>query len=120
MTPEEQEELGWEICGLLWEKFRDEWPEEERAYDGSAWPQRRELSPLDRDILTRILIGWWHKLIELDHEQRGLSGTVNYLTTEINVTQEMLNHPSISWMRMSVDECKRLLDIRAALEPRQD
>jgi hypothetical protein len=120
MTPDEQEELGWQIRDIIWQQERDKWPEDEWAYDGSAWPQRRELSPRDRDILTRILSGWWHRLIEMDHERRGLPGRVDYLTREIMITQEMLDDPSVSWMRMSVDECKRLMDMRIALETRQD
>jgi hypothetical protein len=118
MWSEEQEDLAYEMSDDLHAMERKRWTEDELAYNGSAWPMRRELTPRERDILTRILDGWWHRLIELDAARRGEDPF--YLTRSINLDSELLNDPSLAWMRMDVDECQLLLNLRTTLNPRQD
>lgn len=109
------------------------WQENELAYDGSSEPQKRELTPRERDILTRILDGWWHKVIEIDAELHGT--TPNYIGAQVDLGgystlviasglsvphNPILNDPRLGWMRMSPEECQLLLNLREVLTPRSD
>lgn len=116
---DEEFDLALDMADDVHEAERARWSEHELAYDGySAWPMRKELTPRERDILTRILDGWWHRLIELDAENKG--ERLSYVTPQVNLTSEMLNDPSIAWMRMSPGECQLLLNLRQVITPRQD
>jgi hypothetical protein len=109
------------------------WKDEELAYDGSSRPQTRELTPRERDILTRVLDGWWHKIIEIDAELHGV--TPNFVGAQVDIgahtrsmplgalsipTNEILDDPRLGWMRMSPEECQLLLNLREVLTPRTD
>lgn len=68
---EEQEDLGYVMADDVHAAERARWAADDLAYDGSAWPMRRDLTPRERDVLTRILDGWWHTIITIDAERRG-------------------------------------------------
>lgn len=110
------------------------WAEEDLAYDGSSQPQKRELTPRERDVLCRIIGGWWHTLIEIDAEQKG--ERPNYLRHEVRFGEhvsevelggpfkvkrdELIDDPRVAWMRMSPEEAQMLLNLREVLTPRED
>lgn len=131
---EEQEDLGYVMADDVHAAERARWAADDLAYDGSAWPMRRDLTPRERDVLTRILDGWWHTIITIDAERRG--EPPRFLHPEpIDVAAATETHdvgglrlpynpfvddPRVSWMRMDVDECQMLLNLRTILTPRQD
>lgn len=133
MNREEQEELGHQMADDIAAAEEARWAPDDLAYDGSAWPQRRDLTPRERDVLTRILGGWWHTLIDIDAELRGVKPS--YTTARIDFgahsstvdlggltigTNPLVDDPRVAWMRMDPGECQMLLNLRDVLTPRQD
>ncbi len=108
-------------------------PADDLAYDGSSGPQQRDLTPRERDILCRIIGGWWHTLIEIDAEHKGEEP--NYLSPQVRFgvhvsdvemgpftlqRDELLEDPRVAWLRMAPDEAQLLLNLREVLTPRAD
>lgn len=123
MSPE-QEDLGHELADALHDLERARWAPDDLAYDGwSAWPMRRELTPRERDVLTRIIEGWWHQLVAVDARIANPDDPdwwrASPIGAQVNVTGEHLNQPEFSWMRMDVNECRMLLDLARVITPRQ-
>lgn len=110
-----------------------EWAEDDLAYDGSSRPQSRELTPRERDVLTRIITGWWHTLIQIDAEQKG--ERPNFLAPQVQfglhvssvdlgplklTRDELIDDARVAWMRMDPSEAQMLLNLREVLTPRED
>jgi hypothetical protein len=74
----------------------------DEAYDGSKRPQTRELKPLERDILTRILNDIFHELRE---------------TQSLDSLMFVRQHGGI---RMDAAEVPLLIEVRDVLNPRED
>lgn len=90
------------------ERFEDpRWPECDQAYDGSTTPQRGELTPKERDILTRVI----HDIIWQLRVNNGDPQSLRFVNTQsdgpangVRIDQE------------SVDALVRALGV---LDPRQ-
>lgn len=118
---------------MWWTAMSSEWSEDDLAYDGSSRPQSRELTPRERDVLTRIITGWWHTLVTIDAEQRGeqpqfIGAQVEFgkWVTPVDLgpfkltRDELIDDPRVAWMRMDPREAQMLLNLREVLTPRED
>lgn len=95
------------------------WTEDELAYDGSSEPMRRELTPRERDILTRILDDICHAIL--------LEATGTVLPDPpIMVSQEHIYKAlgfrklSNGGIRMNTSELNTIFELRHVITPRND
>jgi hypothetical protein len=95
--------------------------EDELAYDGSQYRQRRALTPRERDIMCRILHDILYKIkahATVKDDQLWIDGRT---LDELQFMNPMPRAPShYGYIRMATDEVEKLEEIIHAITPRRD
>lgn len=91
-----------------------DWREDQLAYDGQSRPQERELTPRERDILTRIL----SDIILQIHRVAVNDGHLSIVTTQ-NLDELMFAN-RLGGIRMDLHEVETIVNLREVLTPREE
>lgn len=90
------------------------WGPDELAYDGSSRPQERELTPRERDILTRILNDIFFAIRREVEAAPGARLTVTPNDLDCLIFDGRMN----GGIRLELDELQLVSDIRGVIDPR--
>lgn len=100
------------------------WREDQLAYDGSSAPLKRELTPLERDILTRILEDIKHQIIQFVNDGSVITGGEPIILSSDDLHKALRFHARqdgmVTGIRMNLTEVQMVFDLIDVINPRTD